>query len=112
MVRRSGNAAIRPSESAASSGRLLAAATAGVSVIAITVPLSSACAIGPAPVNGTPSPSAPIALSTASIPRCGWLARPRMAVDEVFGLGLGEADEFIERLERRLRPCDQHIGRK
>ena len=32
-----------------------------------------------------------------------------MAVDEVFALGLGEADEFIERLERRLRARDQHI---
>ena len=67
---------MRVSDSVARSGRLLAPATAGVSVIAITVPLSSACAMGPAPVNGTPSPSAPIALSTANIPRCGWLATP------------------------------------
>src|SRR5262245_28943759 len=102
---------MRASDSTARTGRLLAAATAGVSAIAITVPLSSACAIGPAPVNGTPSPSAPIALSAASMPRCGWLARPaRMAVDDVFRLCLGEADEFFERLERRLRSRDQHIG--
>ena len=67
---------MRRSVSAASTGRLLAVATAGVSVIAITVPLSRACAIGPAPWNGTPSPSAPIALRTASMPRCGWLAGP------------------------------------
>jgi hypothetical protein len=37
--------------------------------------VASACDIGPAPVNGTPSPSAPMALSTANMPRCGWLAR-------------------------------------
>ena len=71
IVRTSGSAAMRASDSAARTGRLLAAATAGVSTMAITVPLSSACAIGPAPVNGTPSPSAAIALSTASMPRCG-----------------------------------------
>ncbi len=67
---------MRWSDSAASTVRLLAWATAGVSVIAMTVPLSKASDIGPAPWNGTPSPSAPIALSTASIPRCGWLATP------------------------------------
>src|SRR5262245_64860820 len=52
IVRTSGSAAMRASDSAARTGRLLAAATAGVSTMAITVPLSSACAIGPAPEIG------------------------------------------------------------
>ena len=34
-----------------------------------------------------------------------------MAVDEIFGLCLRKRDEFIECLERRFRPRDQHIGR-
>ena len=52
MVGTSGSAAIRVFDNAASTLRLLALATAGNSAIAITVPASIACDIGPAPVKG------------------------------------------------------------
>ena len=76
MVGTFGRPAIRSSDTAARIGRSLAFATAGLSVIAMMVPPSSACDIGPAPWNGTPRPSTPTAFSTASMTRCGWLATP------------------------------------
>ncbi len=37
--------------------------------------------------------------------------RAGVAVDEVLRSRLGELQEFVERLERRLRARDQHVGR-
>src|SRR5215472_16042880 len=104
-MRTSGSAAMRASESAARTGRLLAAATAGVSTMAITVPLRSACAI-----ERHAQPLGADRLERGEHAEMRLAGEARMAVDEVFGPCLGEADEFFERLERRLRPCDQHIG--
>ena len=42
-----------------------------------------------------------------------WLAcQTCMAVHEVFRFGLRERHELLERLEWRLRPSDQHVGRE
>ena len=81
---------MRSAEAAARMGRLLAFATAGLSVIAMIVPPSSACDIGPAPWNGTPRPSAPIAFSTDEHHEMRLAGDAGMAVDQVLGLGLRE----------------------
>ena len=76
MVGTFGSEAMRSSVCTASTLRLLALATAVDSDIAITVPASIACAIGPAPVNGTCTPSALIAESADRMPRCGCVPGP------------------------------------
>src|SRR5215475_9232955 len=110
IVRTSGSAAMRASDSTARTGRLLAAATAGVSAIAITVPLSRRLRHWARASERHAQPLGADRLEHGEHAEMRLAGEARMAVDEVFGLRLGEADEFFERLERRLRSRDQHIG--
>src|SRR5262249_31548339 len=85
-------AAMRASDSPARTGRLLAAATAGVSAIAITVPLSRRLRHWTRASERHAQPLGADRLEHGEHAEMRLAGEARMAVDEVFGLCLGEAD--------------------